>query len=605
MKHQLKSVNIACPEHIRATEPVSHPNGKNRNGRMKRIYTVALVFGIASMLSCGKEFLDKSPKGIVTEDLLATPENAEKMVIAAYAAQGNERYYLHPLTPWPYGDLRGGDAYKGGAGVGDLPEWNTAETFVNMTTDEGGVAGKWAIEYQCISRSNQALAILNQVDYAQKDARIGEMRFLRANNYFWLKVNFRYVPFIDETVPVNEYNKVSNDLTDEQLWGKIIEDLEYAADNLPETNSDGAVGRPTKYSAKAYLAKVLLYAAYEQNESNQVVSINNAKLNRVVTLTDEVLTGSGKSLFTDFAANFSCETQNGQESLWAIQFSHNDGTPTGRINGTNEVVYPMTPEYGCCGFHTPSQNLVNAFKTVNGVPEFETYNNTNITGAANIKNFTIDPRLLHTVAMDGLPYKYKSDFLFNGLTWPRQPESYGSFMSMKETVPYDSECYQPVNPWKSDSKNRDVIRIDDVILFKAEALIQLNRQNEALPLINSIRARAAQSTARLVDKNGQPTGNFDIKQYVNGVNINWTKENAWKALKWERRLEMACEGFRAYDLMRWGIMAEEMNAYLAVEKTRRPHLANATFTKGRDEYLPIPKSQIDLSQNLYKQNHGY
>jgi hypothetical protein len=112
----------------------------------------ALVFAGSFVLSCGKEFLDKAPKGIVTEDILATPENAEKMVIAAYAAQGNERYYLHPLTPWPYGDLRGGDAYKGGAGVGDLPEWNTAETFVNMTTDEGGVAGKWTIEYQCISR---------------------------------------------------------------------------------------------------------------------------------------------------------------------------------------------------------------------------------------------------------------------------------------------------------------------------------------------------------------------------------------------------------------------------------------------------------------------
>ncbi len=572
---------------------------------MKKIKILSILFALYCLAGCGKEFLDKAPKGIITEELLATPENAEKMVIAAYAAQGNERYYLHPLTPWPYGDLRGGDAYKGGAGVGDLPEWNTAETFVNMTTDEGGVAGKWTIEYQCISRANQAISILNQTDYAEKNARIGEMRFLRANNYFWLRVNFRYVPYIDETVPVAEYNQVSNDLSDEELWGKIIADLEFAITNLPETNTDGAVGRPTKHAARAYLAKVLLYAAYEQNETNQVININQEKLNRVVTLCDEVLTQSGKSLFSDFASNFACESQNGVESLWAIQFSRNDGTPTGRINGTNEVVYPMTPEYGCCGFHSPSQNLVNSFKTVNGVPDFDNFNTSNITGAANIKNYTIDPRLLHTVAMDGLPYKYKTDFIFNGLTWPRQPESYGSFMSMKETVRYDSECYQPVNPWKSDSKNRDVIRIDDVILFKAEALIQLNRQMEALPLINEIRARAAQSTGLLVDANGNPTGNFDIRPYVDGGNINWNKENAFKALRWERRLEMACEGFRAYDLMRWGIMAEEMNAYFAVEKSRRPHLANATFQKGRDEYLPIPKGQIDLSQNLYRQNSGY
>lgn len=571
---------------------------------MKRI-AIYISFSLALLnLSCGREFLDNPPKGVVTVTQLATPANADKMVIAAYAAQGNERYYLHPLSPWPYGDLRGGDAYKGGAGIGDLPEWNTSETFVNMTTDEGGTAGKWEVEYQCISRANQALSILAMVDYPQKKTRVAEMRFLRANNYFWLKLNFRHVPFIDETVPVSDYNKIGNDLTDEQLWGKIIEDLQYAVDNLSTDVSEG-VGRPTKYAAEAYLAKVLLYAAYEQNETNQVVNINKEKLNKVVALCDDVLTSSGKHLFDDFGDNFGCETQNGLESIWAIQFSHNDGTPKGRINGTNEVVYPMVKEYGCCGYHSPSQNLVNAFRTVNGLPDFDNYNSIDIKDATSVKQYTIDPRLLHTVAMDGLPYKYRSNFIFDGNTWPRQPESYGSFLSMKETVIFDSPCYQPVNPWKSDSKNRDVIRVDDVILFKAEALIQLDRQAEALPLINQLRNRAAHSTAKLVDVNGNPTGNFDIRPYQDGVNCNWTKDFAWKALTWERRLEMACEGFRAYDLMRWGVMADTMNAYFDKERLRRAHLANARFTRGRDEYLPIPKGQIDLSQNLYKQNAGY
>ncbi len=572
---------------------------------MKRIKYI-IIAGVTMMLSaCSNSFLEDAPKGIITETLLATEENAEKMVIAAYAAQGNERYYLRPLTPWPYGDLRGGDAYKGGAGIGDLPEWNVSETFVNMTTDEGGVAGKWEIEYQCISRTNQALKILNMVDFPMKTSRVAEMRFLRANNYFWLKVNFRYVPFIDETIEVPDYNTIGNDLTDEQLWGKIIEDLQFAIDNLPEVHTDGAVGRPTRHAARAYMAKVLLFAAYEQDEKNQVVNINNEKLQKVVDLTTDVIQNSGKQLFTDFADNFQCESQNGIESLWAIQFSRNDGTPKGRINGTNQVVYPMVQEYGCCGYHTPSQNLVNAFRTVNGLPDFDGYNTVNLVNAVSVKTHTIDPRLLHTVAMDGLPYKYKVDFIFDGETWPRQPETYGSFMSMKETVPYDSPCYQPVNPWKSDSKNRDVIRLDDVILWRAEALIQLNRHVEALPLINQLRDRAAQSTALLVDINGNSTGNFDIQPYVDGVNCVWNKDFAFKALQWERRLEMACEGFRSYDLMRWGVFAEVMNDYFAVEGTRRPHLANAKFTKERDEYLPIPKGQIDLSRNLYRQNHGY
>jgi len=266
---------------------------------MKQINYLLIFCTFYTLLSvsCSEDFLNRAPKGVATEALLAIPDNAEKMVIAAYASQGNERYYLRPLSPWPYGDLRGGDAYKGGAGVGDLPEWNVAETFVNMTTDEGGVAGKWEVEFQCISRTNQALSILNQVDFPEKIQRIAEMRFLRANNYFWLKVNFRYVPFFDETIPVTEYNKVGNDLTDEQLWGKIIDDLQFAVDNLPETNSDGAVGRPTKYAAEAYLAKVLLFAAYEQNEKNQVVNINTEKLNQVLSLCNDVLQNSGNTLF--------------------------------------------------------------------------------------------------------------------------------------------------------------------------------------------------------------------------------------------------------------------------------------------------------------------
>jgi len=573
---------------------------------MKSLYKfLAITLIFCTSVSCNDEFLDLEPKGIGSEQLLATVENAEKMVIAAYAAQGNERYFLRPLTPWPYGDLRGGDAYKGGAGIGDLPQWNISETFVNMTTDEAGVAGKWEIEYQCVSRTNQALFFLNKVDFPDKNTRIAEMRFLRANNYFWLKVNFRYVPFIDENVPVEDYKTISNDLVDEELWGKIIEDLRFAIEYLPEEHEDGAVGRPTKFAAQAYLAKVLLYAAYEQDASNQVVSINQDRLNEVILLCDNVLVNSGKALFNDFAENFLCDTQNGIESIWAIQFSHNDGTPVGRINGTNQVVYPMVAEYGCCGYHTPSQNLVNAFSTVAGLPDFENYNEKILGGATSVLENTIDPRLLHTVAMDGVPYKYKPDFIFDGDTWPRQPESYGSFMSMKETVIYDSPCYQPVNPWKSDSKNRDIIRVADVILWKAEALIQLGRHLEALPLINQLRNRAAESTGKLVDVNGQPTGNFDIEPYLDGVNCIWTNEFAFQALQWERRLEFACEGFRAYDLMRWGIMGETMNAYFDKERNRRAHLANAVFTVGRDEYLPIPKSQIDLSQNLYKQNAGY
>lgn len=577
---------------------------------MKQISLVIALSAMLFVVGCGESFLERTPKGILVEEQLITPANADKMVVAAYAAQGNERYYLHPLSPWPYGDLRGGDAYKGGAGIGDLPEWHIAETFVNMTTDEGGVAGKWAVEYNTISRANMALQVLAQVgddDMPKKNERIAEMRFLRANNYFWLKVNFRKIPFIDETMQPEDHLTVDNNLPDNELWNKIIDDLRFAVEHLPPAQNDG-VGRPSQYAAKAYLAKVLLFAAYEQDEQNQVTTVNRQKLEEVVTLTRDVIQNSGKELFPDFAGNFLCESQNGIESLWAIQFSHNDGTPRGRINGTTQVTYPMVEEYGCCGYHSPSQNLVNAFRTVDGLPDFDHYNEVDINNSTDVAQQTIDPRLLHTVAIDGLPYKYKADFIMDGKTWTRQPESYGEFLSLKEVVIYDSPCYQPVNPWKDSSKNRDVIRLADVMLWLAEALIQLDQYDDALPLINEIRVRAAESTGKLVDVNGNPTGKFDVSPYVPagpGKNCDWTKDFAFKALQWERRLEFACEGFRAYDLLRWGIMAEAMNDYFEVERTRRQHLASARFTKGRDEYLPVPKTQIDLSKGLYGQNHGY
>jgi hypothetical protein len=173
------------------------------------------------------------------------------------------------------------------------------------------------------------------------------------------------------------------------------------------------------------------------------------------------------------------------------------------------------------------------------------------------------------------------------------------------------ECQLPANivkvgPFFGSAQNEDLIRYDDVLLMKAEALIQLGQQNAALPIINQIRTRAANSTVWLKDANGNNVSNYNISTYQDGVNIIWNQANAFKALQWERRLEFAMESPRFYDLVRWGIAAETLNAYIAVEKNRHTFLASANFTKGRDEYLPIPQAQINLvPAGVYVQNHGY
>ena len=157
----------------------------------------------------------------------------------------------------------------------------------------------------------------------------------------------------------------------------------------------------------------------------------------------------------------------------------------------------------------------------------------------------------------------------------------------------------------SSSKNWELIRFSDVLLWKAEALIELGQYQDALPLINQVRQRAANSTARLKQANGSYTSSYKVATYQPGVNCTWTQDYARQALRTERRLEFALEGNRFFDLVRWGIADTYLNAYFASESKIRPHLKTAHFTKGRDEYLPIPLNQINYSKGLYKQNPGF
>lgn len=574
---------------------------------MKTFHYIAVAAALLLSLSGCDSFLDESPKGSADSDDLNDAQNIEKMVIAAYSSLGNDNYQEGMNALWPYGDLRSGDAYKGGAGPGDVGDFNTFETFVYMRDDVNYLDLKWYSQYIAIARANDALGrimLASQETYPKKKIREAEMRFLRAHYYFELKILFKQIPWVDENDKQEEYINISNvEYTDRQLWEMIIAEFRYAADNLPDTNDD--LARANKGMAKAYLAKALLYAAYEQDEKHNVVNIDHSKLEEVARLCREL---SGRyTLASDFADNFLCETENGPESIFAVQFSHNDGTLRGRLDWGAMLNYPMNPEYGCCGFHQPTQNMVNAFRTdENGLPLFDTFNDRSLETADDVLDNPVDPRLMHTVAIPGAPYKYDPEFIFD-VSWTRQASTYGNFMSMKETVLPDCPCFAFAAPFMSSSKNRDIIRYDDVILWQAEALIELGRPNEALPLINAIRRRAAASTSKLVDVQGDATGKFRIEEYQPGVNCPaWTQEFARKALRWERRLEFSQEGFRFFDLVRWGIAAETVNEYLAVEKTRRgSYLSEAKFTKNRDEYFPIPKNQINFSKKLYQQNYGW
>lgn len=573
-----------------------------------KIIKLTLGLALIVLFSC-ESMLDQNPQGIVASDELNTPDKVEQMIIAAYSFCGQNHFNKQMGMPYAEGSCRGGEAYKGGAGTNDLAEQNLWETFTYMEpTTTGELDNLWWVHYVAVGRVHDALRRvqnLSEEEFPLKKQRIAELRFLRGHIYMYMKLCFKFFPYIDENTPEEEYDKISNDeLSNEELWQKLIDDFRYGVENLPEKQEE--VGRPTKYAAEAYLAKALLFSAYEQDENHNVININKEKLTEVANLCKDIIDYSGKSLFPDFAQNFLCEYENGQESIWAIQYSaNNDGSPTGRLNSW--LVCPMNPEYGCCGFLQPSTNMMNRYKTVNGVPDFDNFNSgIRLDNKDAIVATPSDPRLLHTACVPGLPWKYDPDFIMEK-SWVRQPEVYGYTMSQKLIVLPDCPCFRKTNPFMGAALNWDVLRLDEVMLWRAEALIQLGTGlDEALTLINKIRERAANSTGRLKFSDGSPTGNFSVEPYKPGINCPaWNKDFAFKALQWERHLEFSTEGKWFFDLVRWGLAEEFMNEYFEVEKTRYTYLKDAKFTKGRDEYFPIPQQQISYVKGIYKQNPGY
>ncbi|XHR93257.1 RagB/SusD family nutrient uptake outer membrane protein [Mucilaginibacter sp. UC70_90] len=532
---------------------------------------------------------------------LKSPTAVEGLVTAAYAAIGNGDMIGPIYSDWAYGSVRSDDAYKGGGGTGDVGEVDALEHYNLVTPSmDSFVSRTWKNLFKSISRANVAIRAVNSLsdaEFPNKKIRLAELRFLRAHSYFTMKLLYKNIPIFDETATAADILQVSNTLSNDDSWNKIAADFQYAVDNLPTTQPD--LARANKLNAQAYLAKLRLYQAYEQDDKHHVININKTRLQEVVTLTQAVIASGKYSLSADIADNFLPETENGPESVFAIQFTINDGTTAGRLNFEDGLNYPHgAPQYGCCGFHAASQNLVNAYTTdVNGLPNFDTFNN----GIADLSKVTVDTRLDHTVGIDGHPYKYDNTKPFSN-SWVRDPGVYGNFHTMRNQQLATSASYFKLGPFMGSAKNYDIIRYDDVLLMQAEAYIELGQQANALPLINQIRNRAAASTGRLKKLDGTFPSSYNIKPYSPA---NWTQDYARKALQWERRLEFATEGARFFDLVRWGIAEKTLNDYINVEKVRRPFLATAKFTAGRDEYLPIPQSEITFTNGLYKQNPGY
>ncbi len=583
-----------------------------------KLNKILLTIGCAAMMvSCSDDFLENKPQGSLSDGVMNSTESIDLLVNAAYAGltgftneQGDP--WIRPTTNWSYGEVRADNAYKGGGGEGDIWDFHAMETF-QVQSNNGNLDGKWFNLYSQISRCNAALRVLNGADESEvpvKASRIAEMKVLRAHFYFELSRMFNKVPYIDENLPTSEYVNVRNDeYTRDELLGKIAGELIEASKSLPERQSE--VGRINKNVAIAYAAKVKLYQAYVQDEqTHAVTSINKELLREVVSLIDQV---KGYDLLSDFQQLDLVAYENGVESVFAVQYSMNDGSESGgRVNWSNLLNSPggNSPYHGD-GFFLPSQDLINAYQTdENGLPVFDYQSRPDYAvvtfvddAVQTLSNTTpnVDPRLDFVTGRPTITFKTYKETPCQ--SWVRDRGTYGHNCAKRFWVsPESSDMFQGW-PWGASQLNWQIIRYADLLLYKAEALIELGQDLEtARNLINRVRERAMNSEyVRDFYDASKYAANYKIGLYPAA---GWTQDYARKALRTEMRLEKALEGERFFDLVRWGVAKQVMTAYIAAEKDNRIYYDGAVFDAG-EEYFPIPVAQYNFSQGHYTQNPGY
>ncbi|MCW3116079.1 MAG: RagB/SusD protein, partial [Chitinophagaceae bacterium] len=515
---------------------------------------------------------------------------------------------------WVYGSVAGADAHKG-SDPGDQNLITPIETW-NVNASNDYLADVWQARYDGVQRANETLRLMAlATDMSAEDITqvTAESRFLRGHYMFELKKLFGNVPWIDETISYTEGNFLVPNTVD--VFPNIEADFQYAYDNLPEDYTSGAFsgqyGRANRWAAASYLAKTFLYEKkYTEAQALLVTIIASGKTS----------SGVKYGLTSHFADNFNPAKKNSQESVFAAQMSVNDGSGAGNANAGDVLNFPYgTGPGGCCGFFQPSFGLANSFKVdAAGLPFLDgSFSNTDLKsdqGASSNDPYTpdnttaVDPRLDWTVGRRGIPFL---DFgPMPGSDWIRNQASAGPYVAMKNLY-YKSQAgvLTDNSSWTPGytANNVNLIRFADVILWAAEVEIEAGSLDQAQTYVNMIRARAADPTGFV---QASPAV-YKIGLYPAGAFVAGGQDFARRALYFERRLELALEGHRFFDLARWGTAAAELNAYAQHEANVSGYLLikGATFTAGKNEVLPIPQAEIDKSvtagASVLTQNPGY
>ena len=567
---------------------------------MKSKYILAIgCLAALSFSSCGDDFLGKEPQGALTPDALANPTGVELLTVSAYAGlavpvDGYDPYQASPFN-WVWGGIYGGDANKG-SDPGDQSVVNEIEMYNTLSTN-GYIAQKWAWVYVMAKRVNLALQAwqgaegMPGMSDTDRKSRYGELKFLRALAYFeGIRVFGPFIPWVDETYTEND-PKVHNDIN---IYDNVLKDIDDAIANLPETQTE--VGRANVWAAKALKGKILMHKGDIAAAKTVLADVVN---------NGTTSSGAAYGLEDDLDNNFNALTENGKEAIFSVQYSAADENTGGAPFCLN---YPHNSgPGGCCGFYQPSFELVNSFQVdAQGLPYLNVeYRNkatvsrkgtgTNEPFVVTDNSIAVDPRLDFAVGRYGIPYK---DWGMPKDDWVRNPVNGCIFMPKKHVFSKAEEAAgmkNLFNGWAPGSAmNMQYLSVRDIKLLYAEALADAGQLSEAMTQVNDVRRRAALDVNIIKLENGQAAANYKVAEYPTSHAAFTSKDVCIKAIRMERKLELAMEGERWFDLVRWGgdVMSSELSAYINYEKQYIPKFAAASVLPAAKTMLPVPDDQV-------------
>jgi hypothetical protein len=517
------------------------------------IIIVALIF-----TSCGEDFLKIPREGAETSDTyFRDQETAEELITANYNIflQGWPNFYWEHMIIG--GDVRSDDGVNAGDPAGERIHRTQMDLF-DIYADNEGVYEAWEILFAGVGRANFAIETINEIpvegfeDEATKNRLIAEARALRAMHFSYLVKLYGKVPLANRVLTPEEADMKRAEL--DELFDLMESDLEFAIAHL-NWKANTVPGHVTKGFAMYLLTNILIYeAGTDPNHANWQKAYDISKT--LIEKNEYVLIPFGDIWLQGNDFN--------DETIFEIV---NQGGPTGTAVWYTIYMMPRfvtkTDASGnesradCWGWgvNAPTQDLVDAFET-NGKP-----------GDA---DYWEDPRLKHTVWREGeiVPIGENDD--------DNKLDSLPVWLKDTPTGYYRKKCMlikEPTGDYNADF-NPPIYRYADLILYHAEAAYYLGKENEARDAVNIIRERAREGQAGVLP------------------DINSSGEQLLLDIWHERRVELAMEHHRFFDLVRQGRAAKVMKAH------------GKDFEEGKHELYPIPEAEILLNPNL-EQNPGY